>query len=375
MPFPTNAETVTVKGQYLGPDGEPARGHILVTLDQTTADRSTNTIYTRKPLRYDLDGNGMVEFDIIKTGSTPADPVALSRNVAVTITENFDGVKKYTWKTVFDTNANDETDVFQLADAAEVVQRPLNQYVLLGTYAADLNAKASVSYVDTNFAPKASPTFTGTVSGITKSMVGLSNVTNTSDADKPVSTAQAAAIALKANSASPTFTGTIDVSTVNIATDTTTGTKIGTATTQKLGFFNATPVIQPTATTDLGTALSNLGLRAAGTAYPLSTTGAVQVNGPFRRATQSVTTATTLSISSGGSIVLASNAGASYAITLPATTTAGYNFIIKKTDANTNPITIAGVDGATKTLDAQYEYIEVVTTATSGVFYQIGGNV
>ena len=35
----------------------------------------------------------------------------------------------------------------------------------------------------------------GTVGGITKSMVGLGNVDNTSDANKPVSTAQAAAIA------------------------------------------------------------------------------------------------------------------------------------------------------------------------------------
>jgi hypothetical protein len=35
----------------------------------------------------------------------------------------------------------------------------------------------------------------------------------------------------------------------NITVNTTTGTKIGTATTQKLGFFNATPVVQPTALT------------------------------------------------------------------------------------------------------------------------------
>jgi len=34
---------------------------------------------------------------------------------------------------------------------------------------------------------------------------------------------------------------------VNIALGTTTGTKIGTATTQKLGFFNATPVVRQTA--------------------------------------------------------------------------------------------------------------------------------
>ena len=54
-----------------------------------------------------------------------------------------------------------------------------------------------------------SPTFTGTVSGITSSMVGLSNVDNTSDALKPVSTAQQTALDLKANIDSPTFTGTV----------------------------------------------------------------------------------------------------------------------------------------------------------------------
>lgn len=43
----------------------------------------------------------------------------------------------------------------------------------------------------------ASPTFTGTVSGITKSMVGLANVDNTADVNKPVSTAQQAALDLK----------------------------------------------------------------------------------------------------------------------------------------------------------------------------------
>jgi lysophospholipase L1-like esterase len=58
-------------------------------------------------------------------------------------------------------------------------------------------------------APLASPTFTGTVGGITASMVGLGNVDNTSDANKPVSTAQQTALNLKANLASPTFTGIV----------------------------------------------------------------------------------------------------------------------------------------------------------------------
>jgi hypothetical protein len=40
-------------------------------------------------------------------------------------------------------------------------------------------------------------------------MVGLTNVDNISDANKPVSSAQLAALNLKANLASPTFTGTV----------------------------------------------------------------------------------------------------------------------------------------------------------------------
>ncbi len=55
----------------------------------------------------------------------------------------------------------------------------------------------------------ASPTFTGTVSGVTSTMVGLGNVDNTSDVNKPVSTAQQTALNLKSNIASPTFTGTV----------------------------------------------------------------------------------------------------------------------------------------------------------------------
>jgi hypothetical protein len=47
------------------------------------------------------------------------------------------------------------------------------------------------------------------VAALTKSSVGLANVDNTSDANKPVSTATTTALALKANLAGPTFTGTV----------------------------------------------------------------------------------------------------------------------------------------------------------------------
>ena len=58
-------------------------------------------------------------------------------------------------------------------------------------------------------APINDPTFTGTVSGISKSMVGLGDVDNTSDADKPVSTATTTQLNLKAPIDAPTFTGTV----------------------------------------------------------------------------------------------------------------------------------------------------------------------
>ncbi len=61
--------------------------------------------------------------------------------------------------------------------------------------AAELNIMdgVTVGATDINgFAPKASPTFTGTVAGVTKTHVGLNNVDNTSDATKQTATLTAA---------------------------------------------------------------------------------------------------------------------------------------------------------------------------------------
>jgi hypothetical protein len=104
---------------------------------------------------------------------------------------------------------------------------------------ADTSALALTATVNSGLALKAnldSPTFTGTVSGITNAMVGLGNVNNTSDTAKPISTATQTALDLKAPLASPALTG---VPTAPTASD-------GTATTQ-------------VATTEfVGTAVSNL---------------------------------------------------------------------------------------------------------------------
>ena len=89
----------------------------------------------------------------------------------------------------------------------------INEDVVLTSTATELNyvdgvTSAIQTQIDTK-APIASPTFTGTVGGVTKTHVGLGNVDNTADASKPVSTAQQTALDLKANLSGPTFTGTV----------------------------------------------------------------------------------------------------------------------------------------------------------------------
>ena len=79
------------------------------------------------------------------------------------------------------------------------------------------------------------------------------------------------------------------LSDVNVQLGTTAGTKFGTSTAQKLAFYNATPIVQVGATIDLGTVLSNLGLRASGTAYPLTTSGAINFTGGLTLATVGLT--------------------------------------------------------------------------------------
>ena len=110
------------------------------------------------------------------------------------------------------------TAVSAILDSAPTTLNTLNEL------AAAINDDASFASTVTTAvglkAPIADPTFTGTVSiptlsitttatGITKSMVGLGNVDNTTDANKPISTATQTALDLKAPLADPTFTGTV----------------------------------------------------------------------------------------------------------------------------------------------------------------------
>ena len=84
------------------------------------------------------------------------------------------------------------TAISNLIDTAPDALNTLNEIAAAinddSSYAATITTSLGTK------APIASPTFTGTVSGITKSMVGLENVDNTSDSVKPISTAAQTAL-------------------------------------------------------------------------------------------------------------------------------------------------------------------------------------
>ena len=107
-----------------------------------------------------------------------------------------------------------------------------------------------------------SPTFTGIVSGINKTMVGLSNIDNTSDASKPISTLTQAALDLKQNALTNPVTGT--------------------GTTNTLPKFTGTSTVGNSNISDNGTVVSVFGNLLLGTT---TDTGAkLQVNGAYTNA-------------------------------------------------------------------------------------------
>jgi hypothetical protein len=182
----------------------------------TTAKIETNAITTEKIINDAITTDKIADSNVTEAKiNTSAVTTNKINNGAVTTDKLADGAVtsgKIADGTIVnaDISASAAIDWTKLAVSSTVSATELG-YVdgVTSAIQTQLDAKLASATAASTYAPIASPTFTGTVSGVTKTMVGLGNVDNTSDANKPVSTATQTALDLKANLAGPTFTGTV----------------------------------------------------------------------------------------------------------------------------------------------------------------------
>jgi hypothetical protein len=88
-------------------------------------------------------------------------------------------------------------DIVPIVDSSDAETKRITYTNLVASQPASTAVQAALDLK----ANIESPTFTGTVGGITKTMVGLGNVDNTSDADKPISLATQTALNTKGSAA------------------------------------------------------------------------------------------------------------------------------------------------------------------------------
>jgi hypothetical protein len=183
--------------------------------------------------------------------------------------DNLPDLSIYATQTYADNAAT--TAVAAAIDSAPETLNTLNEL------AAAINDDSSfASTVTTALGTKASiesPTFTGTVAGITKSMVGLSNVDNTNDANKPVSTAQQTALDLKANLSGPTFTGTVTLPST---------TSIGNVSSTEIGYVDGVTSAIQTQLDSKDSAEQCMIIALSDDVTPITTgTGKITIRAPF----------------------------------------------------------------------------------------------
>jgi hypothetical protein len=97
---------------------------------------------------------------------------------------------------------NDNNKLYRWVDTAFIEISPTSS-TTWGNIGGTLSSQTDLQNALNAKAPLASPTFTGTVSGITKAMVGLGNLDNTTDLLKPISTATQTALNLKYDASNP----------------------------------------------------------------------------------------------------------------------------------------------------------------------------
>ncbi|RTY78239.1 hypothetical protein EKL97_14440 [Flavobacterium sp. LS1P28] len=297
-------------------------------------------------------------------------------------------------------------NVNNTADADKPVSSAIQTALDAKASLVALAVKADQSAVDLK-APLASPTFTGTVSGVTATMVGLGNVNNTSDAAKPISTAiqtaldlkaslaalaaksDQSAVDLKAPLASPTFTGTVagitstmvglgnvdNTSDVNKPVSTLTATALGSKVDKVTGerLINATEItklgnqsgtnsgdqdlsgLTTIAATNTALALKANIASPTFTGAPILPTGTIGV-------TQAVGNNTT-ALATTAFVNAATSAGGSFVDLTTAQTVAGVKTF--STDAKFNEITVGrGTGNSFYSTAVGYEALKVNTTGS-----------
>ena len=239
-----------------------------------------------------------------------------------------------------------------------------------------LDAKGSNSDLALK-APLASPAFTGTVTGITKAMVDLGNVDNTTDLLKPISTATQTALdakgsstdlALKAPLASPAFTGTV--------------TGITKAMVDLGNVDNTTDLLKPISTAaqtalnlkeDLANKSNDIAVdQASDSKYPSvkAVKTYVDVYSTFNAI--STITASYIAEKTDYTILCNNNAG-TFTLTLPtASSVSGKIYVIRKTDESNNLLTITPALKLTEsTTITSLDYPKTIRVQSDGTSWYI----
>lgn len=233
---------------------------------------------------------------------------------------------------------------------------------------AATNVQAALDELDTEKAALSGATFTGAVSGTSISVssyfaIGANpahtegvRLDNTRWVASRNSTDSADVQVIRNNGTTVEIAGTGSTQILifdgkPIAFGTTTGTKLGTSTSQKLAFWNTTPIVQPGNTTDIKDVLTSTGLLASGGATPLDLDGGTLTAGavvaPIIQNAQTGTTYTPV-LTDAGKLIELSNTSA-ITLTVPPNSSVAYpvGTQINLLQTNTGQVTVAPGSGVT----------------------------
>lgn len=237
------ANSAQIDGE-LTADSVTISGNLVV--NGTFSSVPTETLVVENPMIYLAEGNPANSLDIGLVGShtisSTYSHTGLVKDATDGIWKLFSGVVTEPGNTVdFTTWTKDNLQVGELYANAIYMDNVTNTEIgylngVSSNIQDQLDDKLDIATASSSYAPIVDPSFSGTVSGITKAMVGLSSVDDTPDLSKPISTATQEALDLKADLSGPTFTGTVILPST---------TSIGEVSATEIGYVNgATSSIQ-----------------------------------------------------------------------------------------------------------------------------------